>query len=87
MNNGPRGSDAKEHSSRGTKIYSSREYSLLLNSSYFLIYLLVIYLFLQLVVSISISSRLLIYTTLAFFFLKISTILNIAIILLLCLIL
>ena len=33
MNNGPRGSDAKEHSSRSTKIYSSREYSLLLNSS------------------------------------------------------
>ena len=33
MNNCPRGSDAKEHSSRSTKIYSSREYSLLLNSS------------------------------------------------------
>ena len=33
MNNGPRGSDAKEHSSRGTKIYSSREYSLSLDSS------------------------------------------------------
>ena len=52
---GPRGSDAKEHSSRSTKIYSLREYSLLLNSSYFLIYL-----FLQLVIVIDYLSM---YTT------------------------
>ena len=30
MNNGPRGSDAKEHSSRGSKKYSSRELTIML---------------------------------------------------------